>query len=208
MAADLTLAGLVRAVRGGAVLYPGTPGYDQARLVFNAMIDRRPAAIVRCSDADDVMVAVDHARALGLPLSVKGGGHSVAGTAVCDGGIMVDLSPMKTIQVDPDARVADAQPGLTLGEFDTRDPGISRVISAYYLRASADGRSRTSPDTGTFISNRHIKKATIRTQIPVGRKAKKRPLSATGVARTSTIRPRRPSSRWRRQRLVPDVATV
>jgi hypothetical protein len=143
MAADLTLAGLVRAVRGGAVLYPGTPGYDQARLVFNAMIDRRPAAIVRCSDADDVMVAVDHARALGLPLSVKGGGHSVAGTAVCDGGIMVDLSPMKTIQVDPDARVADAQPGLTLGEFDTRDPGISRVISAYYLRhPRTDGRGR------------------------------------------------------------------
>ena len=102
----------------GAVLVPGDSDYEQARRVFNAMVDRRPAAIVRCTGPGDVIAAVDHARTHGLSLSVRGGGHSVAGTAVCDGGIMVDLSPMKGLRVDPVRSVAEAQPGLTLGEFD------------------------------------------------------------------------------------------
>jgi hypothetical protein len=102
----------------GRVLFPGDEGYDEARRVFNAMIDRRPAAIVRCAGDGDVVAAVNHAREHDLPLSVKGGGHSFAGTAVCHGGIMVDLSPMKGLRVDPAASVAQAEPGLTLGEFD------------------------------------------------------------------------------------------
>jgi FAD/FMN-containing dehydrogenase len=102
----------------GPVLVSGSKGYDEARRVFNAMIDRRPAAIVRCREVRDVVAAVNHARTSGLPLSVKGGGHSVAGTAVCEGGIMVDLSLMKSLRVDPAAGVAEAQPGLTLAEFD------------------------------------------------------------------------------------------
>ncbi|HEY4408458.1 MAG TPA: FAD-binding oxidoreductase, partial [Acidimicrobiia bacterium] len=95
-----------------------------ARRVFNAMIDRRPAAIVRCTGSGDVLAAVNHARIYGLPLSVRGGGHSVAGTAVCEGGIMVDLSQMKGIRVDPAASVAEAQPGLTLGEFDAATQAV------------------------------------------------------------------------------------
>jgi FAD/FMN-containing dehydrogenase len=102
----------------GDLLKPGQDGYEQARRVFNAMIDRRPAAIVGCASADDVVAAVDHARQHNLPVSVKGGGHSVAGTAVCEAGLMIDLSCMKGIRVDHGGRVAIAEPGLTLGEFD------------------------------------------------------------------------------------------
>ena len=104
---------------GGHVLRPGGQDYELARRVFNAMIDRRPAAIVRCAGPDDVIAAVNCARSHDVPLSVKGGGHSVAGTAVCEGGIMVDLSPMKGVRVDPDRQLAVAQPGLTLAEFDS-----------------------------------------------------------------------------------------
>ena len=102
----------------GPVVVPGDRDYEQTRRVFNAMVDRRPAAIVQCTGSGDVIAAVNHARTYGLSLSVRGGGHSVAGTAVCDGGIMVDLSRMKGLRVDPATSVADAQPGLTLGEFD------------------------------------------------------------------------------------------
>lgn len=108
----------------GAVLVPGDRDYEQTRRVFNAMVDRRPAAIVRCTGPGDVMAAVNHARTYGLALSVRGGGHSVAGTAVCDGGIMVDLSAMKGLRVDPESSVAEAQPGLTLGEFDAGTQAI------------------------------------------------------------------------------------
>jgi hypothetical protein len=111
------LDALEQQVRAG-LLRPGSDDYEQARRVFNAMIDRRPAAIVRCTSTNDVVAAVDHARHRELPLSVKGGGHSVAGTAVCEAGLMVDLSPMKGIRVDPVGQVAVAEPGLTLGEFD------------------------------------------------------------------------------------------
>jgi FAD/FMN-containing dehydrogenase len=108
------LAELVR----GPVLGAGDAGYEESRRVFNAMIERRPAAIVRCSCAEDVARSVMVARDYGLPVSVKGGGHSVAGNAVCDDGLMLDMSPMKQISVDPERRVAVAGAGLTLGEFD------------------------------------------------------------------------------------------
>lgn len=109
---------LLHRATAGRVLVPGDGEYERARRVFNAMVDRRPAAIVQCTGSRDVIAAVNHARTHGLSLSVRGGGHSVAGTAVCDGGIMIDLSPMKGLRVDPAASVAEAQPGLTLGEFD------------------------------------------------------------------------------------------
>ena len=102
----------------GALLRPGDDGYDGARRVFNGMIDRRPALIARCAGAADVVEGVRFAREHGLPLSVRGGGHSVAGTAVCEGGLMLDLSGLKGIRVDPARRIAQAQPGLTLGELD------------------------------------------------------------------------------------------
>jgi FAD/FMN-containing dehydrogenase len=102
----------------GRLLRPGHDGYDAARRVFNGMIDRRPALIARCAGAADVIAGVRFAREYGLSLSIRGGGHSVAGTAVCDGGLMLDLSGMQGIRVDPTRRLAQAQPGLTLGDFD------------------------------------------------------------------------------------------
>jgi FAD/FMN-containing dehydrogenase len=102
----------------GQLLRPGDSGYGSARRVFNAMIDRRPALIIRCASARDATAGVLFAAVNGLPLSVKGGGHGVAGDAVCDGGVMLDLSQMRAIHIDPVRRVATAQPGLTLGELD------------------------------------------------------------------------------------------
>jgi hypothetical protein len=102
----------------GQVIWPEDGGYDAARGVFNGMIDRYPLAVIRPLDASDVIRAIQFARRHGLSISVRGGGHSVAGHAVCDGAIMLDLSGMKAIQVEPDARTVRAGPGLTLGEFD------------------------------------------------------------------------------------------
>ena len=111
----------IRAFRArlqGDLLAPGDPGYDDARRVFNAMIDRYPALVVRVRSAEDVRRAVLFARERELPLSVKGGGHNVAGSAVGDGGLMLDLSLIKGIHVDPERRIALAEPGLVLGEVD------------------------------------------------------------------------------------------
>ena len=102
----------------GEVLQPGDAGYDAARTVWNAMIDRRPAAIARCASAADVAAAVTFAREHDLRLSVRGGGHNVAGNAVADRGLMLDLSRMTGIRVDPVGRTARAEPGLTWGMFD------------------------------------------------------------------------------------------
>jgi hypothetical protein len=102
----------------GALLRPGEEGYDEARRVWNGAIDRRPALIARCAGADDVVEAIRFARERDLVVSVRGGGHSVAGHAVCDGGVMIDLSLMKAVGVDPDARTARAAGGLLWSELD------------------------------------------------------------------------------------------
>ncbi len=108
----------LRSLPRGTLNLPGEPGYETARAIWNAMIDRRPAAIVRATGAADVIRAVDVARERGLLLAVRGGGHNIAGNAVCDGGLMIDLSPMKSVRIDPTGRTARVEPGVTLGEFD------------------------------------------------------------------------------------------
>jgi FAD/FMN-containing dehydrogenase len=102
----------------GQLILPGDVDYDRARCVFNRMIDRHPAVIARCADADDVSRAVDFALTAELPLAVRGGGHSVAGHSTCDDGIVIDLSMMKRVHIEPIARTAHAGAGLTLGELD------------------------------------------------------------------------------------------
>jgi FAD/FMN-containing dehydrogenase len=102
----------------GALLRPGEEGYDEARRVWNGAIDRRPALIARCAGADDVATAVRFARERDLVISVKGGGHAVAGHAVCDDGVMIDLSLMKAIAIDPAARTARAAGGVLWRELD------------------------------------------------------------------------------------------
>ncbi|HEX5501214.1 MAG TPA: FAD-binding oxidoreductase [Thermomicrobiales bacterium] len=115
--APAAIAALGERLRG-RLLRPEEAGYDAARQVWNAMIDRRPALIARCAGAADVIAAVTFAREQGLPLAVRGGGHGVAGKAVCDDGLMLDLAPMKGIRVDPAARAARAEPGVLWQEFD------------------------------------------------------------------------------------------
>jgi FAD/FMN-containing dehydrogenase len=118
LALDETKVHDLKARLRGEVLQPGGDGYEAARTVWNAMIDRRPAAIARCVSAADVAAAVAFAREHDLRLSVRGGGHNVAGNAVVDRGLMLDLSRMTGIRVDPARRTARAEPGLTWGQFD------------------------------------------------------------------------------------------
>jgi hypothetical protein len=117
----------------GEMLCPTDDGYELARKVFNAMIDKRPALIVRCTGAADVIECVRFAREHDLMVSVRGGGHSVAGKAVCDGGLMIDLSRLKGIRVDPARRTVRAEAGLTLGEFDreTQAFGLATTLGAF-----------------------------------------------------------------------------
>jgi FAD/FMN-containing dehydrogenase len=107
----------------GSLLTPDSPGYDEARAVWNAMIDRRPGLIVRCADTTDVVRAVRFARAHDLLVAVRGGGHNIAGNAVCDGGLVIDLSLMRSIRVDQATRTARVGPGCTLGEVDRTTQG-------------------------------------------------------------------------------------
>src|SRR5262245_19205497 len=102
----------------GRVLRPGEPGYDEARAIWNGLIDRRPALIVQCSGTADVVDAVNFAREQRLPLSIKGGGHNVGGNAVNDGGLVIGLSQMRGVHVDPAAGIVRAQGGATWGECD------------------------------------------------------------------------------------------
>ena len=102
----------------GDLLCPGDEHYDSARTIHNGMIDRRPALIVRCVGVADVMAAVTFARSNNLVVAVRGGGHGVPGFAVCDGGLMIDLSRMKAVRVDPVGRTARAEGGATWGDFD------------------------------------------------------------------------------------------
>src|SRR5574337_89689 len=114
----------------GPLLLPGDPGYDEARSVWNAMIDRKPALVVRGLGVADVVACVHFARERGLALSIKGGGHNISGLAVCDGGLMLDMSLMRGVWVDPAARTARAQPGCLLGDVDreTQLHGLAAVL--------------------------------------------------------------------------------
>jgi len=103
----------------GSVIEPADAGYDAARRCYNALIDRRPALIARCASAADVATALDFARAEELEVAVRGGGHNPAGHCVCDDGVVIDLSTMRSVTVDPDARLARAAGGSTWLDFDT-----------------------------------------------------------------------------------------
>jgi FAD/FMN-containing dehydrogenase len=102
----------------GRIVLPADPDYDEVRKIWNAMIDRRPAVIVQCSDADDVPPAIAFARENGLEISIRGAGHNIAGNALCDNGLMIDFSNMKNVHVDAAKRRAYVEPGATLSDFD------------------------------------------------------------------------------------------
>jgi FAD/FMN-containing dehydrogenase len=126
------LYGAINSLRqgfGGALVGPDDPEYDEARRIWNAMIDKRPAVIAQCRNADDVVAAVGFARQHHLDVAVRGGGHSAAGKGTCDGGIVIDMSPMNAVSVDTSAKTARAQGGVTWGAFDaaTQADGLAGV---------------------------------------------------------------------------------
>jgi FAD/FMN-containing dehydrogenase len=109
----------------GDVICPGDARYERSRRVWNGRINRYPALIVYCADPDDVLTTIDFARSVGLPLTVRGGGHSMVGLSVWNGGLVIDLSRLKGIQIDPLTGIARVQAGLTLGEFARRPRGTA-----------------------------------------------------------------------------------
>jgi len=122
MSTDVTVPTELAAALGeriaGDAIAPGHPAYDDARRVWNGMIDKRPAVIARCTDARDVAAAIRFAIEYGLPMSVRGGGHNVAGTAVVDGGVVIDLSPMRGVRMGPSGRTVHVQGGATWADVD------------------------------------------------------------------------------------------
>jgi FAD/FMN-containing dehydrogenase len=123
---EAVLAELQRSV-SGAVIAPGDAGYDALRRCFNALVDRRPAVIVRCFGARDVATAFDFARSVGLEVAVRGGGHNPAGHCVLDGGLVIDLSMMRRVDVDADAKIALAEGGATWLDFDSATQAVGLV---------------------------------------------------------------------------------
>lgn len=117
----------LRARLSGEVIVPGDPGYDDARAVYNAMIDRHPAAVVRCRTVADVQAALDHRRRAGWPVAVRGGGHNGPGFGTVEGGLVIDLSGMQRVEVDPDRRTVRAAGGATWGQVDaaTHEYGLA-----------------------------------------------------------------------------------
>lgn len=140
---DTTAFERLRDAFRGTLLDPTDPGYDGARTLFNAMIDRRPAAIAQCAGVDDVIASIRFARESGLPCAVRSGGHSVAGASICDGGIVIDVRPLKQIEIDPERRVARVGAGCTWGEFD-------RAAQAHGL-ATTGGRVSTTGVAGLAL---------------------------------------------------------
>src|SRR4051794_21908061 len=118
-----------RASLRGQLLLAGNEGYEDARKIWNGVFDRHPAMIARCADASDVVKAVNFARAHAVLTAVRGGGHSISGQSCCEGGLMIDLSPMKEIRVDAAKLSARAQAGVLLGDFDRESQAVGLVTT-------------------------------------------------------------------------------
>src|SRR5262249_36992207 len=125
---DQSAVAALRKVLRGPLLQPAEPGYDEARTIWNVMITKRPALIARVSGNADVIACVNFARENGLPWSVRGGGHNVAGTALCDGGLMIDMSLRRGVRVDPTRRIVCVEGGATWGDVDHETQPFGLVV--------------------------------------------------------------------------------
>ncbi|MFI2200508.1 FAD-binding oxidoreductase [Streptomyces sp. NPDC020192] len=135
---DTALLSLRDALRG-RVLAPRDPGYDEARSIYNAMIDRRPAAMAQCVDVADVRNVITFARETGTDLAVRGGGHSGPGLCLLDDGLMLDLSPMRWVHVDPEARIARVGGGSQLGDLDHATHAFGLAVPAGIMSTTGVG---------------------------------------------------------------------
>jgi FAD/FMN-containing dehydrogenase len=136
---DVTIIGAARALRDrihGSVVVPGDAEYDEARAVWNGMIDRRPAAIVRVADVADVAVAVAFGRAQALPIAVRGGGHNVAGNGTVDDGLVIDLAALDTVEVDPAGGTVRVGGGATMGDLDRATEPLELVVPGGVVSAT------------------------------------------------------------------------
>jgi FAD/FMN-containing dehydrogenase len=124
---DEAITALAEAVRGGLVR-PSNADYDDARAVWNGMVDRHPALIVQCAGVADVVASINFAREHDLLVAVRGGGHNAAGNAVCDDGLVIDLSRMRGVRVDPIARTVRAEGGVTIGELDHESQAFGLAV--------------------------------------------------------------------------------
>lgn len=129
----------LQAVMRGQVMDSASDGYDAARTVFNGMIDRRPALIARCAGVADVRRAVEFGVNRSMPIAVRCGGHSVPGFSVCDGGLMIDLTPMSSVYVDPAAKTARAEGGVNWGQFDVETQAFGLATTGGLVRSTGIG---------------------------------------------------------------------
>ena len=126
------IAGLRARIRG-PVFTPADDGYDEARCIWNAMIDKRPAAVVRCTGTADIIDSLNLAREAGLPLSIRAGGHNIGGTSLCDDGIVIDVSRMKGVHLDLANETARVQPGVLLGDIDRETQAFGRIVPSGFV---------------------------------------------------------------------------
>src|SRR4249919_303917 len=126
----------LQATMRGQLLSAAEPGYDEVRKVFNGMIDRHPAVIARCAGVSDVMRALEFGVDKSLPISIRCGGHSVPGFSVCEGGIVLDLTPMSSVYVDPAAKIARAEGGVNWGQFDLETQAFGLATTGGLVRST------------------------------------------------------------------------
>lgn len=123
----------LRARVRGPVFAPADEGYDEARKIWNAMIDKRPAAVARCTGTADIIAALNFTREAGLPLSIRAGGHNIGGTSLCDDGVVIDVSHLKGVHVDLASETARVQPGVLLGDIDRETQAFGRVVPSGFV---------------------------------------------------------------------------
>jgi FAD/FMN-containing dehydrogenase len=144
----------LRGTLRGAALEPGTPEYEQARRLYNGMIDRRPALIVRCRDVGDVRAALAFGRREGLEIAVRGGGHNGAGLGSVDGGLVIDLSPLNGVRVDPDRRTATVDGGALIGDLDHAAHAFGLAVPAGIMSTTGVGGLTLGGGHG-YLTRRH-----------------------------------------------------
>ena len=140
---DATVDELAESVRG-EVVRPADASYDEARAIWNGAHDQRPALIVRCAGASDVIEALSFARSHDLPIAVRGGGHSIPGFSSVEGGLVVDLSPMRGVRVDPQARRVVAQGGCTWHDVDVETQAFGLATTGGLVSTTGIGGSRSA----------------------------------------------------------------